>query len=96
MAKDLNRPAYSGMSTSVANTAIFAGSSLVPLFFGSRIGKNVAAYGHQIAYQRMFGLFSLISFIAFIICLFVMETNCTNRYEEIKSGLYKKSCLKIK
>jgi sugar phosphate permease len=96
MAKDLNNPMFSGMSTSVANTAVFLGASLVPLFFGKVISNYLPAAGAQAAYQRMFMIFVFIGAVCTVCTFFIMETRCKNRYYELKNGEYKNSVLSLK
>lgn len=95
-AKDLNNPRYTGMSTSIANTAVFVGAAIVPLFFGKIISKYLPTMGAQFAYNRVFLIFVFITIVSTIITFFVMETNCKNRYYEIKNKEYKKNILNLK
>lgn len=96
VAKDLNNPRFSGMSTSVANTAVFLGAALVPLFFGKIISKLLPALGAQAAYHKVFLIFIFVGIVCTIISFFLMETNCKNRYYEIKNNEYKKSIFNLK
>jgi len=96
IAKDLNNPKYSGMSTSVANVSMHIGSAVIPLLAGAIINKYMPALGAQAAYQKVFLLFFVIAFLCVLLSLFIMETNCKNRYSEMREGKFKKSifCLK--
>ena len=96
IAKDLNNPKYSGMSTSIANVSMHIGSAVVPLFAGAIISKYLPVLGAQGAYQKVFILFLAIAIICVILSIFIMETNCTNRYSEIREGSYKKSLYNLR
>ncbi|MEL7569529.1 MAG: MFS transporter [Eubacteriaceae bacterium] len=96
VAKDLNNPRFSGMSTSVANTAVFLGAALVPLFFGKIISKLLPTLGAQAAYHKVFLIFIFVGIVCTIISFFLMETNCKNRYYEIKNEEYKKTIFNLK
>jgi sugar phosphate permease len=96
VAKDLNNPKYSGMSTSIANTAVFLGAAVVPLFFGKVISKYQPLLGAQATFQKMFIIFIFIGIICTILAFFLLETNCRNRYYEIKKKEYKKRIFNLK
>lgn len=96
IAKDLNDTKYSGISTSILNTGAFVGASIFPILFGSIIGKFEAAAGAQYAFQKGFILLAICSLIMLIVSMTLIETNCKNRYYEIKAGTFNKSIFKIK
>ncbi len=95
LAKDLNDPRFAGMSTSVANVAVFLGAAIVPVVFGGMMEKNLVLLGTAGAYQRLFTYFFVFCIIALFASCFILETNCRNRYGALKSGEFKKSNLKF-
>ncbi len=96
VAKDLNNPKYSGMSTSIANTAVFLGAAVVPLFFGRIISKYEPLFGAQVAFRKMFLIFIFLGIICSVLTFFLLETNCKNRYYDIKKNKYKKKIFDLK
>lgn len=96
IAKDLNNPKYSGMSTSIANVSMHIGSAVVPLFAGAIISKYMSVLGAQGAYQKVFILFLVIAIICVVLSAFIIETNCKNRYSQIREGKFNKSIFKLK
>jgi len=96
VAKDLNNPRFSGMSTSVANTAVFLGAAIVPLIFGKIISKYLPLIGPQATFRKIFLIFIFVGIICTLISFFLMETNNKNRYYEIKNKEYKKTIFNLK
>ena len=93
LVKDVCDIKYSGMATSVLNVATFLGSSILPVRFGAIIekhGTGAAAYGSA------FGMLAVFAFVEFAASFLILETNCRNRFAEIRAGSYKKSIFSLK
>ena len=82
-AKEVNPPAYSGMSTSVVNTGGFLGPALLQPLVGLALDLSSRGHAHTLGDWRL-GLAVLFAFalLGWLSTFFVTETRCRNIYRE--------------
>lgn len=80
VAKEVNDPRFAGMSTSVANTGLFLGGAVIPVFFGAMIDKiGMTAQGFDL-YQQPLRMCFFIVMLGFVTCILSRETCCENQF----------------
>ncbi|MBE0621214.1 MAG: MFS transporter [Burkholderiales bacterium] len=82
-AKEVNPPAFSGMSTSVVNTGGFLGPALLQPLVGLALDLSSRGSAHALGDWR-FGLAVLFAFAlsGWLSTFFITETRCRNIYQE--------------
>jgi sugar phosphate permease len=82
-AKEVNPPAYSGMSTSVVNTGGFLGPALLQPLVGLALDLSSRGAAHALGDWRL-GLAVLFAFALFgwLSTFLITETHCRNIYQE--------------
>lgn len=82
IAKEVNPPEITGISTSVVNIGGFFGSAILP----PMLGKVFDKFGGQLPlvelYQKAFMLAFISAVIGFLFIFLVKETNCKNIYKD--------------
>lgn len=84
-AKEVNPPAFSGMSTSVVNTGGFLGPALLQPLVGLALDVSSGGAAHALADWRL-GIAVIFAFalLGWFCTFFITETRCRNIYEELK------------
>jgi hypothetical protein len=82
-AKEVNPPAFSGMSTSVVNTGGFLGPALLQPLVGLALDLSSRGSAHALDDWR-YGLAVLFAFAlsGWLSTFFITETRCRNIYQE--------------
>lgn len=83
--KEVNRPRYSGMATSLANTGGFLAAGILQPLVGWVLDRGTAG-GQTLstleAFRPALGVFAGFAFIGLIGALFIRETHCRNIWSE--------------
>ena len=79
--KEVNDPKYSGMATSFISFGTFLGAAVIPVIAGIVIDRYSMLENAVEIYRKAFSMNIILSLIAFILILFVKETNCRNIYK---------------
>ena len=82
VAKEVNDPRFSGMSTSLANMGLFLGGAVIPVFFGNLIDHYAPALSGFALYQIPLRLCFVIVILGFVSCAVTRETRCRNLFAE--------------
>lgn len=82
VAKEVNDPRFSGMSTSLANMGLFLGGAVIPVFFGGLIDKYTGALEGFALYQVPLKMCFGIVLMGFLSCVLTKETRCRNLFAE--------------
>ena len=80
ISKELNPPAYTGISTSITNMAGFIGSAVLPIIVGALLDHFRPLYSGAALYARAFIPLLVIAVIALAMLPFIRETRCNNIY----------------
>ena len=84
-AKEVNRPRYSGMATSLANTGGFLAAGILQPLVGwvlDRGAAGVHALSAPEAFRPALGVLAAFAFMGFVGALFIRETRCRNIWSE--------------
>ncbi len=81
--KEVNDPEYSGMATSFISFGTFLGAAVLPVIAGAVIDRYSMLENSVEIYRKAFSMNIYLSLAAFILILFVKETNCRNIHGEI-------------
>lgn len=84
-AKEVNRPRYSGMATSLANTGGFLAAGILQPLVGWVLDRSAAdepGYSTLGAFSPALGVLAAFAFIGFIGALFIRETHCRNIWSD--------------
>lgn len=80
IAKEISNPEFSGISTSVVNTAPFLGGAVAPIIFGTIIERYTPMLSGIALFQKAFLLLALFYICAFVSSFFLVETGARNIY----------------
>lgn len=84
-AKEVNPPAYSGMSTSVVNTGGFLGPALLQPLVGLALDMSSGGAAHALADWRLgLGVLFAFALLGWLFTFRVTETHCRNIYAELR------------
>ena len=84
VAKEVNNPKYSGISTSVQNTGGFIGAGLVPILLGRFMDKYGSVMNAQELYSKAFVYCILSVGVGYGALFFIKETGCRNIHSSAK------------
>lgn len=82
LSKEINPPAYIGISTSITNMAAFVGSAIVPVIVGALLDHFRPFYSGAALYARGFIPLIIAAVMALAMLPFIRETGCSNIYEK--------------
>ena len=82
LAKEINPPAYTGISTSITNMAGFIGSAVLPIIVGALLDHFRPLYSGAALYARAFIPLLVIAAISLAMLPFIRETRCCNIYNK--------------
>lgn len=84
-AKEVNRPRYSGVATSLANTGGFLAAGILQPLVGWVLDRSAAAgpaYSALTAFRPALAVLAAFAFIGLVGALFIRETHCRNIWSE--------------
>jgi len=82
--KEVNDPAYAGVSTAVVNSGGFVGAALIPLLMGRVLDRYSNIFDSRQLYNRAFLICLASVAIGYALIFFIKETNCRNVFKSTR------------